>query len=162
MNLSVIFTRPYIQCVAGFWIIKNFFSLSCARWSDCSSLILSPDCSSHNLYKQKHCATSPNAMQKVRFTHRVIILLERACLHNRTGSNDANFPDQNVQRHSVTSFETARSLANDPSCGELRGNCSVSYLSFVYGSTGGVCGRSLTVGKILFTGKQTCSLYLVL
>ena len=27
---------------------------------------------------------------------------------------------------------------------------------------GGVCGRSLTEGKILFTGRQTCSLYLVL
>ena len=31
-----------------------------------------------------------------------------------------------------------------------------------YGSSGGVCGRSLTAGKILFTGRQTCSLYLVL
>ena len=29
-------------------------------------------------------------------------------------------------------------------------------------SMGGVCGRSLTAGKILFTGKKTCSLYLVL
>ena len=29
-------------------------------------------------------------------------------------------------------------------------------------SMGGVCGRSLTAGKILFTGRQTCSLYLVL
>ena len=29
--------------------------------------------------------------------------------------SDANFPDQNVQRHSVTSLETVRSLANDPS-----------------------------------------------
>ena len=29
-------------------------------------------------------------------------------------------------------------------------------------SMGGVCGRSLTAGKILFTGSQTCSLYLVL
>ena len=27
---------------------------------------------------------------------------------------------------------------------------------------GGVCGRSLTAGKILFTGRQTWSLYLVL
>ena len=80
--------------------------------------------------------------------------------------NDANFPDQNVQRHSMTSHGTARLLANDPSSGGLRGtspvNCSISYLSFVYGSTGGVCGQSLTVGKILFTGRQTCSLYLVL
>ena len=31
-----------------------------------------------------------------------------------------------------------------------------------YGSTGGVCGRSLTAGKILFSGRQTCSLYLIL
>ena len=29
-------------------------------------------------------------------------------------------------------------------------------------SIGGVCGRKLTEGKILFTGRQTCSLYLVL
>ena len=29
-------------------------------------------------------------------------------------------------------------------------------------SMGGVCGRSLTAGKIHFTGRQTCSLYLVL
>ena len=35
---------------------------------------------------------------------------------------DANFSDQNVQRHSVTSLETALSLANDPSGGGLRGN----------------------------------------
>ena len=31
-----------------------------------------------------------------------------------------------------------------------------------YGSTWRVCGRSLMAGKILFTGRQTCSLYLVL
>ena len=29
-------------------------------------------------------------------------------------------------------------------------------------SMGGVCGRSLMAGKILFSGRQTCSLYLVL
>ena len=29
-------------------------------------------------------------------------------------------------------------------------------------SMGGVCGRSLTAEKILFTGRQTCSLYLIL
>ena len=43
------------------------------------------------------------------------------------------FPDQNVQRHSVTSLETSRSLANGPIVsggeGEFPGNCSVSYLS---------------------------------
>ena len=33
---------------------------------------------------------------------------------------------------------------------------------FVYGSTGRVCGRSLAAGKILFTGRQIWSLYLVL
>ena len=42
-----------------------------------------------------------------------------------------------MQRHSVTSLETARSLANGPIVagaeGEFPGNCSVSYLSFVYG-----------------------------
>ena len=37
------------------------------------------------------------------------------------------------------------------------------FLSLIgYGSTGGVCGRSLTAVKILFTKRQTCSLYLVL
>ena len=50
-----------------------------------------------------------------------------------------------MQRHSVTSLETARSLANGPSWegggggwgrslySAFPGNCSVSYLSFVYG-----------------------------
>ena len=71
-----------------------------------------------------------------------------------------------MQRHSTTSLETALSLANGLSWGvggwgrstyvfcDPR-NCSVSYLSFVY-------GRRLTAGKILFTGRQKCSLYLVL
>ena len=87
-------------------------------------------------------------------THRIIILIERACLHNRIGRNRCKFSDQNVQRHSVTSLETARSLANDPSGGRLRGNspwnCNVSYLSLVYGSTCGVCGRNLTEGNVFF------------
>ena len=61
--------------------------------------------------------------------------------------SDAILPYRSVQRHSVTSLETARSLANGSSWGEgggvvsegevciLRspGNCSVSYISFVYG-----------------------------
>ena len=69
----------------------------------------------------------------------------------------------------MTPLETARSMANGPVGGggvwgrsmysAFPGNCSVSYLSF---SMGGVCRRSLTAGKILFTGRQTCSLYLVL
>ena len=58
-----------------------------------------------------------------------------------------------MQRHSVTSIKTVRSLASGP-----RG----SQLSFIYGSSSGVSGRSLTAGKILFTGRQKCSLYLVL
>ena len=45
--------------------------------------------------------------------HRVIIsTLEGACLAREREESDANFPDQNVKRrHSVTSLETARSLA---------------------------------------------------
>ena len=88
------------------------------------------------------------------FKHRVIILNRGSMPRNRTGG--------------ITSLETARSLANDPSL--LRENyvfcvprrewyCSVSYLSLFIG---GVCGRSLTPGKILFGGRQTCSLYLAL
>ena len=81
----------------------------------------------------------------------------------------ANFPDQNVQCHSVTSLETARSLTNSPSWGVLRKkcvfiqrspwNCSVSYLSFVYGRS---LWAELNGRKILFIGRQTCSVYLVL
>ena len=61
------------------------------------------------------------------------------------------FPDQNVQRHSVTSHETARSLANDPSfsVGEvciLRSpGIAASPISLL--SVGGVCGRSLNGGE---------------
>ena len=62
----------------------------------------------------------------------------------------------------MTSLEIALSLANDPSGGGLRGNSpgiAASPISLL--SMGGVCGRSLTAGKILFTGRQTCSLYLL-
>ena len=38
-----------------------------------------------------------------------------------------------MQRHSVTSLETARSLANISIYSAFPGNCSVSYRSFVYG-----------------------------
>ena len=73
--------------------------------------------------------------------------------------------------NTVTSLETAHSLANGPSWGEgglaegkvciLRSpEIAVSPISLL--SMGGVCGRSLTAEKILFTGRQTCSLYLVL
>ena len=74
-----------------------------------------------------------------------------------------------MQRHSLTSIETARSLANDPSWGGgVEGEVyilrspwiAVSPISLL--SMGEVCGRSLTAMKILFTGRQTCTLYLVL
>ena len=80
-----------------------------------------------------------------------------------------------MQRHKVTSLETSCSLANGPSwggggggvCGAEEEVCilfspgiAASPISLL--SMGGVCGRTLTAGKILFTGRQTCSLYLVL
>ena len=40
--------------------------------------------------------------------------VEGACLARELEKSDANFPDHNVQRHNVTSLQTARSLANDP------------------------------------------------
>ena len=71
-----------------------------------------------------------------------------------------------MQRHSVTSLETACSLANGPIVAGGWGGIPRELqrlLSLIgYDSIGGVCGRSLTAGKILFTGRQTCSLYLVL
>ena len=100
------------------------------------------------------------------YNHSVIILLEGAGLHNKIGRNWCKFsrPKCATSQHDI-SLETARSLANGPSAGgwgaitrELQ-----RFLSFiVYGNTGGVWGRSLTAGKILFTGRQTWSLYLVL
>ena len=50
--------------------------------------------------------------------HRVIILnIEEACLAREREESDAILPDRSVQRHSVMSLETARSLANGPSWG---------------------------------------------
>ena len=65
-------------------------------------------------------------------------------------------------RHSRLLAHWLMTLVAGGAEGEFPGNCSVSYLSFVYGSTGGVCGRSITARKFLFTGRQTCSLYFVL
>ena len=71
--------------------------------------------------------------------------MEGACLAREREESGAILPDRSVQRHSVTLLETARSLANCPIWGGKRrgwgrsmyfaflGNCSVSYLSFVYG-----------------------------
>ena len=71
-----------------------------------------------------------------------------------------------MQRHRVTSLETARSLANGPIVAGGWGGIPRELqrlLSLIgYGSTGGVCGRNLTAGKILSNRRQTCSLYLVL
>ena len=69
--------------------------------------------------------------------HRVIILLERACLHNRIGRNWCKFSRPECATSQRAISRTDRSLANGP---------------IVAGGWGG----------ILFTGRQTCSLYLVL
>ena len=68
----------------------------------------------------------------------------------------------------ATSLETARSLANGPSWGS-GAEVEVCFLRFPWIaaspisllSLGGVCGRSSAAGKILFTGRQKCSPYLV-
>ena len=95
---------------------------------------------------------------------RVIVLnIKGACLAREREESDANFPDQNVQRHCVTSLETARSLVNYPSGEGLRWNSpGIAAFPISLLSMGGVCGRSLTAGEILFTGRQTCSLVSVL
>ena len=43
--------------------------------------------------------------------------MEGACLAKEREESDANVPDQNVQRHNVTSLETVHLLANSPSWG---------------------------------------------
>ena len=71
-----------------------------------------------------------------------------------------------MQRHGLTSLETARSLATDPRGWGLKENSPeiaaspISLLSIV--ALEESVGGALTAGKILFTGRQTCSLYLVL
>ena len=70
-----------------------------------------------------------------------------------------------MQRHSMTSLETARSLANDNSGGGLRGNSpgiAESPISLLSMEALEELWAELNGGKILFTGRQTCSLYLVL
>ena len=57
--------------------------------------------------------------------------------YKKREETDAILLDRSVQRHSVTSLETARSLANGPSSGGLKGNSSgiaaspISLLSIV-------------------------------
>ena len=53
------------------------------------------------------------------FQHRVIMLIEGACLAREREENDAILFNRSVQRHSVKSLETALSLANSPSWGEV-------------------------------------------
>ena len=54
--------------------------------------------------------------KQVHCNHRVIILNRGTiCLAKEREETDANFPDQNVQRHSVTSLETAHLLVNEVS-----------------------------------------------
>ena len=93
--------------------------------------------------------------------------IEGACLTKEREESDANsFPTIVWQRHSVTSLETARSLANGPSWGggvlrEKYVFCIPRELQHLLSlfclweeSMGGG-------GEILFTGRQTCSIYLV-
>ena len=82
----------------------------------------------------------------------------------RTEETDAILPDQNVQRHSRLRAHCLMALVGG---GAEGGVCILRSLGIAASpisllSMGGVCGRSLTAGKILFTGRQTCSLYLVL
>ena len=93
---------------------------------------------------------------------RVIILNRGSMPCKKTGGKWCN----SSRPQCTTSLDTARSLANGPSWGGwerciLRSpGIAASPVSFL--SMGGACGRSLTAEKILFTGRQTCSLYLVL
>ena len=96
----------------------------------------------------------------VLFPHRVIILLERACLHNRIGRNWCKFSRPKCAtsqkwRHSRLLAHWLMAIVAGGWGGKAPSPISLL-------SMGGVCGRSLMAEKILFTGRQTCSLYLVL
>ena len=95
---------------------------------------------------------------KIRFPKEVSI----ATILKREES-DANFPDKNLQRHSVTHSKLRAhwlmTLVRGGGLGVLQ---ELQRLLSLLLSMTGVCGRSLTAGKIILTGRQTCSLYLVL
>ena len=89
--------------------------------------------------------------------HRVIILLERPYLHNRIGRNWCNFSRPECATLMALVGGGGRGLRDKyvfcvPR--ELQRLLSLFCLC--------LCGRSSTAGKILFTWRQTCSLYLVL
>ena len=76
--------------------------------------------------------------------------MEGACLAREREESDAILPDRSVQRHSVTSLETARSLGNVPSWGGGGGggegevgilrSPGIAASPISLSSTGGVCG----------------------
>ena len=112
--------------------------------------------------------------QRFRGNHHIVIILNRGSMpRKRTGRKWCKFSP--TRMCNVTAWRHSRlraPLANGPSWGGggrgaeeevciLRSpGIAASPISLL--SMGGVCGRSLTAGKILFTGRQTCSLYLVL
>ena len=76
--------------------------------------------------------------------------MEGTCLAREREESDANFPEQNVQCHSVTSLETACSLPNGLSWGGgAEGEVCILHSPRIAASPisllsmGGVCGRSL-------------------
>ena len=69
---------------------------------------------------------------------------------------------QTNKQNAVNGFEKHCHFRQISYCGRYPWELKRLLSLIGYGSTGGVCGRSLTAGKILFTGRQTCSLYLVL
>ena len=92
--------------------------------------------------------------------HRVIILLERVYAFTiEWEETDANFP---TRMCNVTPWRHSRLLAHWIIALYWRGLRGIPrelqrLLSPIgYGSTGGISGRSLTAGKIIFTGRQTC------
>ena len=89
----------------------------------------------------------------------IIILLEWACLHNRIGRNWCKFS----RPECVTSLKTARSLANGPIGGELRGNCPRIAVSPISHWLWRSMWAELNGGENSLQWKANiCSLYLVL
>ena len=122
-------------------------------------------------YKKKKLSSFVYFTECLKIT--VIILNRGSIPRKRTGRKWCNSSSRSVQRHSVTSLDTVSSLANGPSSLVRRGggaegevcilrSSGIAAFPISLLSMGGVSGRSLTAGKIIFTEKQTCPLYLVL